>query len=394
MNDPEDRWASPTDEVHATERTDPHGALTTPIYANATYEYDTTAAPRGAHRYSRMSGPTRDELEAAIARLEGGTDASAFASGMAAIDATFSLLDSGDHVVAGESLYAETHELLTEVYADYGIEVERTDVTDPEAIADAVGPATRMVYFETPSNPTLTVADIEAAAAAAHDHGALLVVDNTFASPALQRPLELGADVVVESLTKYLGGHSDVIAGAVATRDDDLAEEIAYYQYARGGIPGPFDCFLVLRGIKTLSARMERHCRNATAVAALLDGHEAVEHVHYPGLESHPNHEVARRQMRDFGGMVSAEFAGGLAAATAFVSNLEVFTLAESLGGVESLAEHPASMTHQDHSKEELRAADIPPSLVRLSVGIEREADLLDDVRAALEAASEATSEQ
>ncbi|MFW5948526.1 MAG: trans-sulfuration enzyme family protein [Halolamina sp.] len=388
MTDPERQADGATEEVHATDAADQHGALNTPIYANVTYEYDTPAAPRGAHRYSRMSGPTRDQLEAAIARLEGGTAASAFASGMAAIDATFSLLDSGDHVVAGESLYAETHELLTGVYADYGIDVDRADVTDPDEIADAVGPSTRMVYFETPANPTLTVADIEAAAAVAHEHDALLAVDNTFASPALQRPLELGADVVVESLTKYLGGHSDVIAGAVATRDDDLAEEIAYYQYARGGIPGPFSCFLVLRGIKTLSARMERHCRNATAVAALLDGHEAVERVHYPGLESHANHEVARSQMRDFGGMVSAELAGGVDAANAFVSNLDVFTLAESLGGVESLAEHPATMTHQDHTEAELRAAGIPPSLVRLSIGIEREADLLEDVERALDAAS------
>jgi cystathionine beta-lyase/cystathionine gamma-synthase len=378
-----------TEEVHATDPADEHGALVTPIYANATYEYDTTDAPRGAHRYSRMSGPTRDQLEAAVARLEGATDASAFASGMAAIDATFSLLEPGDCVVAGRSLYAETHDLLTEVYADYGVDLTTTDVTDPEAIADAAGPETAMVYFETPANPTLRIADVEAAAAVATDHDSLLVVDNTFASPALQRPLELGADIAIESLTKYLGGHSDAIAGAVATRDDDLAERIAYYQYARGGIPGPLECFLVLRGIKTLSARMERHCRNATAVAALLDGHEAVERVHYPGLESHPNHDIARRQMRDFGGMVSVELAGGVEAATAFVSALDVFTLAESLGGVESLAEHPATMTHQDYSAAELRDAGIPPNLVRLSVGIEDESDLLADLERALDAASE-----
>ena len=388
MNRPEDDQEPGTGEVHAAEPDDKHGALVTPIYANATYEYDTTDAPRGAHRYSRMSSPTRDSLEAAVAKLERGNHASAFASGMAAIDATLSLLDPGDHVVTGRSLYAETHELLMEVYTEYGVDVSAVDVTDPDAVAAAAGPETAMIYLETPANPTLRIADIEAAAAVADEHDAVLAVDNTFASPALQRPLELGADIAIESLTKYLGGHSDAIAGAVATRDDDLAEEIAYYQYARGGIPGPFECFLVLRGIKTLSARMERHCRNATAVAALLDGHDAVDGDHYPGLESHPNHDLARRQMRDFGGMVSVELAGGLEAATAFVSALDVFTLAESLGGVESLAEHPGTMTHQDHSAAELREAGIPPGLVRLSVGIEGERDLLADVERALEAAT------
>lgn len=379
---------SETNEVHATQRNDQHGALMTPIYANATYEYDTTAAPRGAHRYSRMSGPTRDDLEAAFAQLEGAEYASAFASGMGAIDAVFTLLEPGDHVVAGQSLYAETHELLTQVYADYGIELTKVDVTDPETIADAVEPETALVYLESPANPTLTIADIEAAAAIAHDTDARLVVDNTFASPSLQRPLEQDADIVVESLTKYLGGHSDVIAGAVATNDDELAEEIAYYQYARGAVPGPFECFLALRGIKTLSARMDRHCDNAAAVAAFLDDHAGVERVYYPGLESHPNHEIARRQMRGFGGMVSLELTGGLAAADAFASNLEVFILAESLGGVESLAEHPATMTHQDLSEAELTAAGIPPNFIRLSVGIEHQDDLLTDLAQALDAAA------
>ncbi|WP_132057876.1 trans-sulfuration enzyme family protein [Halorussus amylolyticus] len=379
-----------TKEIHTGPDDDAHGALTTPIYATATYEYDTPSDLRGDHRYSRMSEPTRDDLEAAFADLEGGTDASAFASGMAAIDAVFSLLSSGDRVVAGKNLYAETHELLANVYSEYGVEVEHVDITDADAIADAVTSETTMVYFETPTNPMLRIADIEAAAAVADANDALLAVDNTFASPYLQRPLELGADIVIESLTKYLGGHSDVIAGAVATRDDaDLAEEIAYYQYARGGIPSPFDAFLVLRGMKTLSARMERHCANARAVAEFLDGHEKVERVHYPGLESHPNHEVAARQMADFGGMMSFELAGGIEEASDFVSNLDVVALAESLGGVESLAEQPATMTHQDFSADELADAGIPVSLVRLSVGTEHEDDLLADVEQAIETAFE-----
>lgn len=376
-----------TREVHASARTDQYGALSTPIYANSTYEYDTMDGPRGGHRYSRISGPTRDELERAFADLEAAEHAIAFASGMAAIDAVCSLLSGGDHVVVGESVYAETHELLTRVYADYGIETTVVDSTDPDAVTDAMRPETAMVYAETPTNPTLRIVDVEATAAVVDDHPGdpLLVVDNTFASPYLQRPLERGADLVVESLTKYVGGHSDVVAGAVATRDDDLAEEVAYYAYARGGTPGPFACFLALRGIKTLSARMERHCRNATAVAALLDGHDAVERVYYPGLESHPNHEVARRQMADFGGMVSVDLAGGREAAAAFAADLDVFVLAESLGGVESLAEHPATMTHQDFSREELERAGIPPGLVRLSVGTEHRDDLLRDVEGSLD---------
>ncbi|GAA0506307.1 Cys/Met metabolism PLP-dependent enzyme [Halorubrum aquaticum] len=376
-----------TREVHASARNDQYGALATPIYANSTYEYDTMDGPRGGHRYSRISGPTREDLEGAFADLEGASHAAAFASGMAAIDAVCSLLTGGDHVVVGESVYAETHELLTRVYAGYGIETTVVDSTDPGAIADAMREETAMVYAETPTNPTLRIVDIEATAGVVDDHPGdpLLVVDNTFASPYLQRPLERGADLVVESLTKYVGGHSDVVAGAVATREDDLAEEIAYYQYARGGTPGPFACFLALRGIKTLSARMERHCRNATAVAALLDGHDAVERAYYPGLESHPNHAVAREQMADFGGMVSAEFAGGREAAAAFAADLDVFVLAESLGGVESLAEHPATMTHQDFSREELERAGIPPGLVRLSVGTEHREDLLRDVEDSLD---------
>ncbi len=378
-----------TREIHSRRTPDAHGALTSPIYANATYEYATPTDRRGDHRYSRMSAPTRDDLEAAFAGLEGGSHASAFASGMAAIDAVFSVLSAGDHVVAGQNLYAETHELLTNVYAEYGVDVTHVDVSDADAVADAARPETALVYLESPTNPTLRIADVGAAAAAAHDHGALLAVDNTFASPYLQRPLELGADLVVESLTKYCGGHSDVLAGAVAARDADLAERIAYAQYVRGGVPSPFDCFLVLRGMKTLSARMERHCRNAAAVAALLDDHPRVESVYYPGLESHPNHDVAAGQMDGFGGMVSFELAGGREEAAAFAANLDTITLAESLGSVESLVEVPALMTHQDLSPEELAAAGITETLVLLSAGTEAEADLLADVEGAIDAAFE-----
>jgi cystathionine gamma-lyase len=378
-----------TRQIHANGPTDEHGALMTPIYANSTYAYRTPSEPYGEHRYSRMSEPTRDALEANMAAIEGGDHASAFASGMAAIDAVFSLLSPGDHVVAGRNLYAETHELLADVYAEYRIETARVDVTDTDEIAAAIRPETELVYLETPTNPMLRIADIEATARIAADHNALLAVDNTFASPALQRPLELGADLVIESLTKYVGGHSDLIAGVVATTDAEVAEAIDCVQYARGAIPGSFESFLALRGTKTLSARMDRHCENTTIIAESLVDHPGVECVHYPGLDSHPNHEVAARQMDGFGGMVSFELVGGRETVTTFAEHVEVFTLAESLGGVESLVEVPAVMTHQDLSPAELEAAGIGETLVRLSVGIEHPADLVGDLERAIEAAVE-----
>jgi cystathionine gamma-lyase len=333
-----------------------------------------------------MSEPTRDDLEALLADLEGGTDASAFASGMAAVDAVLSLLSAGDHVVAGHSLYAETHDLLTDVYPRYGVEVTGVDMTDPAAVREAVREDTALVYAESPTNPLLRITDIERVASAADEAGALLAVDNTFASPALQRPLELGADLVVESLTKYVGGHSDAIAGAVATDDAVLAGRLERVQYTRGAVPGPFESFLVRRGAKTLGARMDRHCRNAAAVARALDSRPTVETVYYPGLAGHPGHDVAADQMADFGGMVAFELTGGVDAAATFVAALETITIAESLGGVESLVEVPAAMTHQDLTPAELDAAGIHEGLVRLSVGIEREADLLADVRRGLNA--------
>lgn len=381
-----DDYRFETNEIHAGQEPDEHGALMTPIYANSTYAYETPTEQQGTYRYSRMAAPTRNDLEGILATLAGGEYASAFASGMAAIDGLFSTLSAGDHVVAGRNLYAETHELLTNVYADYGIEVTHVDSTDATAIASAARSETALIYFETPTNPLLRIGDIESAAGVADEHDALLAIDNTFASPALQRPLELGADVVVESLTKYVGGHSDLLAGVVTTNDDELAEEIEYFQYTRGAIPGPFESFLAIRGAKTLSARMERHCTNARTIAAWLSDQPAVECVHYPGLDAHPNHEVAARQMDDFGGMVGFELIGGIEEAAAFASNTEIITLAESLGGVESLLEVPAAMTHQDFSSEELAAAGIPESLVRLSVGIEHPDDLVADLDRALSA--------
>ena len=373
-----------TASIHAGER-ETNDALVTPIYANATYRYD-SPSERGEYRYSRMAAPTRADLEAVVADLEGAAHARVFASGMAAIDAVFSLLSAGDHVVAGNSLYAETYDLLAEFYPRYGIEVSYVDVTDPDAVREAVGEDTALVYAESPTNPLLRITDLETTAAIAHEADALLAVDNTFASPALQRPVELGADLVVESLTKYLGGHSDAIAGAVATDDDALAERIWRIQYTRGAIVGPFEAFLIRRGIKTLGARMDRHCHNAALLADLLDGHDAVERVHYPGLASHPGHEVAAEQMADFGGMLSFELAGGVEDAVAFVAALSTITIAESLGGVESLIEVPAAMTHQDLAPTELDAAGIDAGLVRLSVGIERSADLVADVERGLDA--------
>ena len=370
--------------IHAGEQSASNDALTTPIYANATYEYASATELDGDYRYSRMAEPTRDELEATIASLEGAPHASTFASGMAAIDAGFSLLAAGDHVIAGDSLYAETHDLLADIYPRYGIDVTHVDVTEPDAIRAATREETALVYVESPTNPLLQIVDIEAAAAAAHDADALLAVDNTFASPALQRPLEQGADLVVESLTKYVGGHSDAIAGSVATDDEGIAKRIDRMQYTRGAILGPFEAFLVRRGAKTLEARMDRHCRNASAVADALAGHDAVDRVYHPGLETHPGHEVAAKQMTDFGGMVAFELTEGVDAATKFVAALETITIAESLGGVESLVEVPAAMTHQDFSPAELEAAGIDDGLVRVSVGIEDQADLRADIQRGL----------
>jgi cystathionine gamma-lyase len=377
-----------TREVHSHERRDQYGALMPPIYANSTYEYASPTETKAGFRYSRDAVPTRTALEASFATFEGGEHASAFASGMAAIDAVFTAtLSAGDHAVAAENLYAESHDLLVDVYSEYDVELTQAPVTDVDAMADQLQSNTELVYFETPTNPMLNVGDIAAIVEVARAHDAIVAIDNTFASPYLQRPLELGADVVVESLTKYQCGHSDAIAGAVATNDDALAEELQYVQYRRGAIPSPFDCFLVLRGMKTLSTRMDRHCENARAVVDALVASEHVTDVYYPGLASHENHDVATRQMDDFGAMVAFELAGDVDTVTEFAAGLELITLAESLGGVESLLEVPATMTHQDLSAEALAAAGIPETLVRLSVGTEHPDDLVADVESALAAA-------
>lgn len=374
--------------IHAGQEPDPvTGAVMTPVYMTSTYAQKAPAQPVGDYEYSRSGNPTRTALEANLAALEGGSHGLAFASGLAACNALMDRLVPGDHVVAGNDLYGGTWRIFSKVFERYGIEFSFVDTTDSANIKAAMKSNTRYVYLETPSNPLLRLSDIEQAAELAHQGGALLVVDNTFATPFLQRPLERGADIVLHSLTKYLGGHSDVVGGALVARDAGVAEELAFYQNAVGGTPGPMDCFLVLRGTKTLAVRMERHCTNAAAVAAHLEASPAVARVHYPGLPSHSQHELASRQMDAPGGMVSFELKGGVAAGEAFAMGTRVFTLAESLGGVESLVETPPSMTHASIPAETRRAAGLEDGLVRLSVGIEHVDDLLEDIDRGLAAA-------
>lgn len=379
-----------TRAIHAGQPADPTtGATIVPIYQTSTF---TQAAP-GEHKgfeYSRSGNPTRAALETCLASLEGGEHGLAFASGLAAEHAVLSILRPGDHVVAAEDLYGGSGRLLRQVFAPLGIVTTFADTADLAAIGAAIRPATRMIWIESPSNPLLSVTDIAAAADVAHAAGALLIVDNTFATPYLQRPLELGADIVVHSTTKYAGGHSDVVGGAVVMNDPALRSEIAFYQNAAGGVPGPFDSWLVLRGLKTLALRMRAHCENASAVAAFLSSAPGVEAVYYPGLERHQGHAVAARQMSGFGGMVSVRLAGGRTAAHRFLGALEYFSLAESLGGVESLASYPAEMTHASLPAEDRERRGISGGLVRLSVGIEDIDDLLPDLARGLEAAGRA----
>ena len=381
MSGREDAWGFETRAVHVGQEPDETtGAITVPIHLATTF---VQAAP-GQHRgyeYSRTSNPTRAALERSVAGLEGARHGFAFASGMAAEDALVGLLRPGDHVVLGLDAYGGTFRLIARIYGERGITWSAADLTDPEALAGALRPETRQVWVETPTNPMLAVVDIAAAASTARAAGATLIVDNTFATPYLQNPLALGADVVVHSSTKYLGGHSDVVGGFVAVNDDRLAEQLAFVQNAAGAVPSPFDCYLLLRGIKTLGVRMDRHCANAQAVAEHLTNHPKVARVLYPGLADHPGHDLAARQMRGFGGMVSCILTGGEDAAVDTVSSTRVFRLAESLGAVESLIEQPSTMTH-------LSVADSPlavdPGLIRLSVGIESIDDLLADLDQAL----------
>jgi cystathionine beta-lyase/cystathionine gamma-synthase len=376
-----------TRAVHAGQEPDAEtGALMTPIYANSTYAQDAPGDHRG-YEYSRTGNPTRADLEANLASLEGGDYGRAFSSGMGSINTALNLLEAGDHVVTGDDVYGGTHRIFTRVYDKFDVEFDFVDTTDGDAVADAMCEETALVWVETPTNPLMRVNDVAALSDLAHEYDALCAVDNTFATPYLQRPLELGADVVSHSLTKYLGGHSDAVGGALVTDDAELDERLGFYQNAVGATPSPFDCFLVLRGTKTLPVRMDRHCENARELARWLDDHDAVERVYYPGLDSHPQHELAARQMDDFGGMLSFELDGTLEQASAVVSGTEVFSLAESLGGVESLIEQPAAMTHAAIPREERLAAGLTDGLVRVSVGIEHVDDLKADLERAFEAA-------
>lgn len=373
--------------IHAGVEPDPlTGAVMTPIYQTSTYVQDGVGKPRGGYEYSRTKNPTRAALEAALAALEGAAHGLAFASGMAAIDTVLRLLDPGDHVLAGNDVYGGTYRLFDKVLRRYGLTFTFVDTTDPKRVRAALQPNTRMIWLETPSNPLLRVTDIAAIAeiARAHPNRPYLVVDNTFATPYLQQPLVLGADIVVHSTTKYLGGHSDVVGGAVVTNRPDVHERLAFLQNAVGAVPGPMDCFLVLRGIKTLAVRMDRHAANAATVADFLAQHPKVAAVHYPFHPSHPQVEVARRQMRNGGGMVSFVLRGGGPAAVRVAESTRLFALAESLGGVESLIEVPAAMTHASTADSPLA---VDPGLVRLSVGLEHIDDLLADLEQALERA-------
>jgi cystathionine gamma-synthase len=370
--------------IHAGQEPDPQtGAVVPPIYQVSTYKQDGVGGLRDGYEYSRTANPTRHALEECLAALEGGRRALAFASGMAAEDCLLrAMCAPGDHVVIPDDAYGGTFRLMSRVLAEWGVSYRPVPISDIAAVADALAerPA-RVLWAETPTNPLLSIADIRALADVAHQAGALLVVDNTFASPYLQQPLALGADAVVHSTTKYLGGHSDVVGGALVVADPALGERLAFLQNATGAVAGPFDAWLTLRGVKTLAVRMDQHSRNAARVADMLTSHPAVTEVRYPGLPSHPGHEVAAKQMRDFGGMVSFRVRGGVEAAVAVCGRTRLFTLGESLGGVESLVEHPGRMTHASAAGSPL---EVPEDLIRLSVGIETAADLLEDLRQAL----------
>ncbi|HKJ56657.1 MAG TPA: cystathionine gamma-synthase [Nitriliruptoraceae bacterium] len=371
-----------TRAIHAGQDPDPAtGAVNVPIYATSTFAQDGVGQDRGWD-YGRSGNPTRDALQTALASLEGSDDAVAFASGLAAEDAIFRTLSPGDHVIIADDVYGGTWRQLDKVHVPAGLlEVTAVDLTDLDAVRAAVRPRTRLLWVETPSNPLLKIIDIAAMATIAHEAGARLVVDNTFATPYLTQPLALGADIVVHSTTKYLGGHSDVVGGAVCA-DAATGEQLRFLQNSVGAVGSPFDNFLTLRGIKTLGVRMRAHCDNARAVATMLTEHPAVSQVHWPGLASHRNHDVAARQMADFGGMVSFQLAGGRPAADKVAIGTHLFFLAESLGGVESLIEHPGAMTHASVAGTQL---EVPDDLLRLSVGIEHVDDLVDDLAAALD---------
>ena len=370
--------------VHAGQPPDPvSGAVMTPIVLASTFAQDGPGHHKG-FEYSRSGNPTRRALEACVAALEGGAHGFAFSSGLGATATLLHTLKSGDHVLCGDDVYGGTFRLLDKVMKPMGLAYTMLDMRDPAAVRAALRPETRMIWMETPTNPMLKVFDIAKVAAIAKGAGVVLVVDNTFATPVLQRPLDLGATVVVHSATKYLNGHSDVVGGVAVTSDAALAERLAFFQNAMGAVPAPFDCYMVLRGLKTLGVRVRQQCASAQAIAAKLEKHPRVARVHYPGLASHPDRALADRQMRGPGAMVSFELSGGLDAAVSFLRKLQVFACAESLGGVESLAEHPALMTHASVPEAARRALGISDGFVRLSVGLEAEVDLWADIERAL----------
>lgn len=372
-----------TRAIHAAYRPDPAtGAVNVPIYASSTFAQDGVGGLRGGFEYARTGNPTRAALEASLAAVEEGAFARAFSSGMAATDCALrAMLRPGDHVVIPDDAYGGTFRLIDKVFTRWDVQYTPVRLADLDAVGAAITPRTRLIWVETPTNPLLSIADITAIAELGTDRSAKVLVDNTFASPALQQPLRLGADVVLHSTTKYIGGHSDVVGGALVTNDEELDEEFAFLQNGAGAVPGPFDAYLTMRGLKTLVLRMQRHSENACAVAEFLADHPSVSSVLYPGLPSHPGHEIAARQMRGFGGMVSVRMRAGRRAAQDLCAKTRVFILAESLGGVESLIEHPSAMTHASTAGSQL---EVPDDLVRLSVGIEDIADLLGDLEQAL----------
>jgi cystathionine beta-lyase/cystathionine gamma-synthase len=382
----EENFRFATRAIHAGQQPDPTtGAIMTPVYFTSTYVQSAPGVHLG-HEYARVSNPTRSALEENLASLEGARFGICFASGVAAIDAIMKSLRPGDHIVASNDLYGGTYRLLRRTFEPFGYRFSFVNMTDIDAVRSAFRPETALVWVETPTNPLLRVVDIRHIVELATPRGIRVAVDNTFASPFLQRPIELGADLVMHSTTKYLGGHSDVVGGALCTSDEEWAESLRFQVKSSGASPGPMDCFLVLRGTKTLHVRMRQHCQNARRVATYLSEHGAVDRVVYPGLPSHPQHEIAARQMDDFGGMVSFTLRNDSStAAVAFMSGTRVFSLAESLGGVESLVTHPATMTHASIPSDVRRAAGLPDSLIRLSVGIEDPDDLIDDLRRALD---------
>jgi cystathionine gamma-lyase len=382
-----------TRAIHAGQSPNPeNGALMTPVYLNSTYAQPAPGEPINGYEYSRTTNPTRTSLEQNLASLEGANWGLCFASGMAAVDSLCARLSPGDHVVAGLDLYGGTYRLFTKFFQRFGVQFSFVDTTDLNAVQAAMKPNTKYLYLETPSNPLLSITDIAACAKIAKKAGCPLVVDNTFASPFLQSPLELGADLVLHSCTKYLGGHSDAVAGAIVGNDETLLREIAFYQNSCGGQLGPLSSFLILRGTKTLALRMERHSESAMTIARFLESRDEVAAVIYPGLESHPGHAIAKRQMRAFGGMVSFELKTGVPGGKAFSMATQVFTLAESLGGVESLVEVPPIMTHASIPAAERQAAGMADGLVRLSVGVEHIDDLMADIERGLAAAAKAGS--